>query len=91
MLDRVRIDHYRSLPYGLGPLRASLENRARAREVARELMEAAQRDVAEAHSELDALRVKLAADGFQVSRVRLLDVLIWTEYEDAGSYRDPGI
>ena len=46
-------------------------------------------DVAEARSELDALRDELASEAFRVTRVRTLDALLWTEYEARGYYRDP--
>ena len=89
MLDSVLVKHYLQLPQERElPLR--LYDKGGMGEVAADLLEATRVDVTEARVELDALRDELASEGFRVTRVRILDALLWTEYEARGYYRDPG-
>jgi hypothetical protein len=88
MFDSVLVKHYLDLPRDR-ELPLALYDKRRAGDFAQQLVEAARRDVVEAQYELDALREVLAHDGFHVGRVRILDALLWTEYEAQGYYRDP--
>lgn len=50
-------------------------------------MERLRADLVDAMEPLEDLWQKLVADGYRLSPVRILDILVWTESEQAGSYR----
>jgi hypothetical protein len=44
-------------------------------------------DLRQARDEIEGLRAELVLQGFSLSPVRILELLIWTETEPAGYYR----
>jgi len=51
-------------------------------------LKAFREDLRHASSQISAVREKLADAGFAMTPVRILEVLIWTERESNGYYRD---
>ncbi len=86
MLDSVVLRHYLSGPE-FKALLAGTENKARAADVAMEALRLFRDDLLARRSEIDALRERLALGGFQLTPVRILEVLVWTQTEPAGGYR----
>jgi Family of unknown function (DUF6308) len=84
MLDMVLLSHYlRTVP---GRLSAT-QDKTRAAGVVIEVLGKFRADLESAHSEIDAVTTNLAAAGFMLSPVRVLEVLLWTEVEERGYYR----
>lgn len=81
MLDNVVLAHY------LGRLPPATQDKTRAAGVAVEVLGKFRDDLAAVHSEVDAVTADLAAAGFELTPVRVLEVLLWTEVEDRGYYR----
>ena len=53
------------------------------------VLEAIQADVRQTNAELGELATDLATQGWPVSTLRVHDIVVWTEREDRGYYRDP--
>ena len=87
MLDSVVIDHY--LDAGRRhDLKEKVQWKAAAATVAVEVLKAFREDLRYASSQISTFREKLADAGFAMTSVRILEVLIWTERESNGYYRD---
>jgi hypothetical protein len=50
-------------------------------------MKAFREDLRHAYTRLIALRASLANAGFDLTPVRILEILVWTETESSGYYR----
>jgi hypothetical protein len=89
MLDSVVLRHYLSGPER-GPLLARTIEKVSAESAADAAMVALdgfRSDLAAAAPGLSMLREALSNDGFDLSMVRILDILVWTEVEPRGAYR----
>jgi hypothetical protein len=58
-----------------------------AAEVAVEVLKAFREDLRHAYTGIASLRTSLANAGFDLTPVRILEVLVWTETEPKGYYR----
>jgi hypothetical protein len=63
------------------------ESKAKAADVAMEALRLFRGDLLEARGEIEALKEQLARAGFQLTPVRVLELLVWTQTEPAGNYR----
>ena len=86
MLDSVILRHYLGTPERK-PLLAQTENKAKAADVAMAALDCLRSDLAAASSELQLLCHSLKDEGFSLSPVRVLEVLVWTETEPGRYYR----
>ena len=85
MLDSVLLDHY--LAAGVETNRASLGYGTRPAGAVMPVLKAFRIDLNEAAAYLDSLSGQLAAEGFRLTPVRILELLIWMEREPRGYYR----
>ncbi|MBI5157003.1 MAG: hypothetical protein HZA58_03205 [Acidimicrobiia bacterium] len=76
MLDTVVSDYYLAST-GRLDLKGAREDRRRAAEAARVPLEAFREDLNECWDQLTAFRVSLANQGYSVTQLRILEVLIW--------------
>jgi hypothetical protein len=81
ILDNVVLAHY------LGRLPPATQDKTRAAGVAVEVLGRFRDELTVVRSEVDAIAFNLAAAGFVLSPVRVLEVLLWTEVEERGYYR----
>lgn len=81
ILDNVVLAHY------LGRLPPATQDKTRAAGVAVEVLRKFRDDLVAVRSEADAIVTNLAAAGFVLSPVRVLEVLLWTQVEERGYYR----
>jgi hypothetical protein len=81
ILDNVVLAHY------LGRLPPATQDKNRAAGVAIEVLRRFQADLAAVRAEVDAVVTTLAAAGFKLTSVRVLEVLVWTAVEERGYYR----
>ncbi|MGH2716013.1 MAG: DUF6308 family protein [Thermoleophilaceae bacterium] len=88
MLDSVVLRHYLSAPEFKAPL-AGTENKARAADVAMEALRLFRDDLLARRNEIDALRKRLAREGFALTPVRILEVLVSTQMEPPGATARP--
>jgi hypothetical protein len=86
MLDTVVLDYYLGASGALDR-KDLLQDRRHAAEVAVEALRVFRADLRAVAHELDELLKTLAAEGFPMTRVRALEVLVWTETEPRGYYR----
>jgi hypothetical protein len=86
LLDSVVLRHYLSAPE-YKALPPGTESKAKAADVAMEALRLFRGDLLEARSEIEALKEQLARAGFQLTPVRVLELLVWTQTEPAGNYR----
>lgn len=86
MLDSVVIRHYLRAPEQKALL-AGTENKARAANVAMEALRLFRDDLKHAENDVRALRELLAREGFPLTPVRILELLVWTQMEPGGYYR----
>lgn len=77
MLDTVVVEHY---------LRTLGEKRLRSSAAALEWF---REDLLAAAPEVKRLQERLGAAGYTLTPVRILEILIWTEVEPQGYYRQP--
>lgn len=88
MLDSVVIDHYVAairMPWLKG--KAGESNRKVSLEVGMTVLPVFREDLRSAVEDVTALRTELFRQGFELSHVRTLEILIWTETERSGYYR----
>lgn len=76
MLDTVVSDYYLG-SLGRQDLRAATQDKRRAAEAARMPLEGFRKDLDALWSELTEFRAQLAAAGFAVTELRILEVLVW--------------
>lgn len=89
IMDSVVAGHYvRDDATEKALLKRSFENRTAAADIGRLTVERLREDVIDEFDALDELRQGLGSEGFHLSHVRITDILVWTERELAGSYRD---
>ena len=86
MLDSVILRYYLDTP-AHRHLLAGTEDKKRAANVAMVALERFHEDLVSVEVQLESLRGSLALNGYELSPVRLLEVLIWTEVEPGGAYR----
>lgn len=89
MLDSVVLRHYLS-GAKYKPLLPGIENKAKAADVAMEVLGLFREDLLHAQSPIKALQDELARLGFPLTLVRILEVLVWTQIEPVGAYRHAG-
>jgi Family of unknown function (DUF6308) len=87
MLDSVVLRHY--LAGNPASLRACIESdyKSKAADGAMDAVVAFHRDLVAAQTEIESIRQSLAHQGYSLSPVRILEVLIWTEMEPGAGYR----
>ncbi|MFH1329802.1 MAG: DUF6308 family protein [Actinomycetota bacterium] len=85
MLDSVLIDHY--LAIGVETNRAWLGYGTRAAGAVMPVLKAFRADLGEAAPDLEGLSGPLVAEGFRLTSLRMLELLIWMEREPRGYYR----
>lgn len=89
IMDSVVVGHYvRDDATEKALLKRSFENRTAAADIGRLTVERLREDVIDEFDALDELGQGLAHEGFHLSHVRITDILVWTERELAGFYRD---
>jgi hypothetical protein len=76
MLDSVILAHY------LGQIPPATQDKTRAAGVAVEVLERSRDDLAAVRAEVDVVVTDLAAAGFVLSSVRVLEVLLWSEVDE---------
>jgi Family of unknown function (DUF6308) len=81
MLDNVVLAHY------FGRLPPATQDKTRAAGAAIEALERFRADLTAVRAEIDAVVADLAAAGFLLTPVQVLEVLLWTEVEERGYYR----
>jgi hypothetical protein len=86
MLDSFVIKHYATAKKRLEWIERG-QSKATAAEVAVEATEAFREDLRHAFTQITALRTSLANAGFDLTLVRILEILIWTQTEPNGYYR----
>ena len=85
MLDGVVIDYYRRAGVSVpGP---ALQDGARAAAAVMPVLEAFRADLAGAWDHLTQVTSRLAEAGYQLTTLRALELLVWTETEPRGYYR----
>jgi hypothetical protein len=87
MLDSVVLRHY--LATNPASFRVCVESdyKSRAADGAMDAVVAFHDDLVAAQAEIEAIRQSLAQQGYLLSPVRILEVLVWTEREQRGGYR----
>jgi hypothetical protein len=87
MLDSVVLRHY--LAAAPASLRVCVESeyRSKAADGAMEAVAAFRADLIAAQGEIASIRQALERQGYALSPVRILEVLVWTQTEPAGGYR----
>ncbi len=89
VLDGIVAGHYLR---GLGEqalLARSMESRPAAAEAGRLTLREVRVDLRAASAAIGELQEGLQQEGFSLSHVRILDILVWTEVEPSGWYRTP--
>lgn len=88
IMDSVVAGHYvHDDPTEKALLQRSWESRSAAADVGRLTIGRLRSDVVGEFAALDELRDALKAEGYALSHVRVMDILVWTERELTGSYR----
>jgi hypothetical protein len=87
MLDSVVLRHY--LAGKPSSYRACVESdyRSKAADGAMDAVVAIHDDLVVAQAELESLRESLERQGYALSPVRILEILVWTQTEREGGYR----
>jgi hypothetical protein len=87
MLDSVVLRHY--LTGNPSSYRVCVESdyKNRAADGAMDAVLVFHRDLVGAQAEIESIRLSLDRQGFALSPVRILEVLVWTQTEAAGMYR----
>ena len=86
MMDSVIVGHYRQFSDEKW-LAAAWEDQRRAAEAGIRVMQLFRDDLVAARTQLDTLGATLASGGFPMTTVRALELLVWTEVEPQGYYR----
>ncbi len=85
MLDSVLIDYY--LSTGVKASRAALEDGKRAGSAVMPVVRRFREDLGKASGALEALKMELHEVGFNLSSVRILELMIWIQTEPRAYYR----
>jgi len=86
MLDSVVVWHYLAPPE-FAALRPKTQDKRTAGHVAATVLDRFREDLRDAIGPIQQMRETLAAEGFDLSPVRILEILVWTEVEERGYYR----
>ena len=86
MLDNVVVRHYLNTDAHRALLPGT-QDKARAADIAMTALDLFRTDLVHAEGAIDDLRESLDQHGFELSQVRVLEVLVWMEVEPAGYYR----
>jgi hypothetical protein len=86
MLDNVVLQHYFGRPE-LQPLLAASQNKATAADAAMQALDLLRNDLVATQDQISSLRGTLSKQGFPLSPVRILEILLWTQIEPRGGYR----
>ena len=86
MLDSVVIRHYLDNPEHK-KLLPGTENKAKAADVAMVALQRLRADLVAAQGRIEGLCESLDGEGYTLSAVRALELLVWTQVEPAGYYR----
>jgi hypothetical protein len=86
VLDSVVVKHYLTGLAQARLLARSWESRPGATEAAGVVLAAFREDLLAVRAELEGLALELSAEGFPLSLVRILDIIVWTETEPSRSY-----
>lgn len=86
MLDNIVLQHYFSRPE-LQPLLAASQNKAKAADAAMQALDLFRDDLVAVQEQIASLRQTLNEKGFELSPVRILEILLWTQIEPRGGYR----
>jgi hypothetical protein len=86
ILDQVVMDHYLGA-MGRDVLRPWTQDKKRAAEPCRVVLEAIRSDALEAAPLLREVQIELADRGYSLTTLRILDILVWTQVEQRGYYR----
>jgi hypothetical protein len=88
IMDSVVAGHYvHDDPTEKALLQRSWESRSAAADIGRLTIARLRDDVLDGFAVLDQLQDSLEAEGYALSHVWVMDILVWTERELAGSYR----
>lgn len=87
VIDSVVAGHYMRTTEERALLSRAWQERNPAAEVGHLALRAIRKDFQAAAAELREFQEALAREGFILSLVRILDILVWTEKETVGSYR----
>jgi hypothetical protein len=90
MLDNVVLHYYFGAPEQKKLLAAS-QNKAKAAGVAMEALKIFRIDLVSSESRIEIIRSRLDTEGFALSPIRILEVLLWTEVEPMSGYRKIGL
>src|SRR5271157_1589376 len=86
MLDNVVMGHY--IDSALRPdLREKSQSKQTAALVAVDVLKVFRDDLRQGQAQIEAIRAQLSSAGFDLTPVRILEVLVWTETEPNGYYR----
>lgn len=85
MLDNVVVAYY----LGTSPQRlpAKTQDKARAADAVMDVVRLFRNDLRWVHSRIDTLQQDIEDNGFPLSKVRILEILLWTQVEERGYYR----
>lgn len=86
MLDQVVLDYYLNA-LDRADLRGSTQDKKKAATTAMIVLRALRSDALAASRELDELKLVLGGEGFHLTPIRILDILLWSEVEPQGYYR----
>ena len=86
MLDTVVLNHYLDAT-GRSALKERTQDKLHAAAVAATVMRSFRDDLRHAAARIAELRTHLASAGFDLTPVRILEILVWTETEPQGYYR----
>jgi hypothetical protein len=86
MLDNVLLDYYLD-SRSRADLKRLKSQKSHAASVAVEVLKGFREDLRSCMGEIAELQGLLASEGFMLTPVRILEVLIWTEVEPQGYYR----
>jgi hypothetical protein len=86
MLDSIVVKHYATAMKRLDWIEKG-QSKSSAADVAVEVLKAFREDLRQALPQINALRTSLANAGYELTPVRILEVLIWIEREPNGYYR----
>jgi len=86
MLDNVVLGYYLNTD-AHRVLLPRAQDKAKATDVAMTALDLFRADLVRGGDAIDALRASLEGEGFTLSPVRILELMVWTEVEPAGYYR----
>jgi len=88
MLDSVVVGYYADVLHRKELLAWTVEKHSKTADAAMAVLEAMRSDLCAVALAIEACTNELGAHGFQVTALRALEVLLWTDVEPAGYYRD---